>query len=85
MAKHFKPGKYQLVAVDFEDAIAYPDSKPSIEMFSDETDLRSKLNNDNLPVLIISPQELVDKGIEAIYVVSKSRYNPDGIKEETNG
>ena len=74
MAKHFKLDKYQLVAMDFEDASSFP--KPLLDTFSDEGDLLSKVT---VPILIVSPQELVDKGVEKVYIVSKNHYHPDGI------
>ena len=76
MAKHFKHSKYQLVAMDFEDVFAYPDNKPLLDAFSDEKDLLSKVT---IPLLIVSPQELVDNGVEKLYIVSKGHYHPDGI------
>lgn len=70
MANHFKAQKYKLVIINFNESTAEPMRVLDIADPSDVDDYVIP------PYLTVKPQELIDEGIERLYVTSVKQYCP---------
>ncbi len=76
MAKHIKAQKYKLVVINFNESTAEPMQVLDIADPSDIDDYVIP------PYLTVKPQELVDEGIERLYVTGIKQYCPISIDEQ---
>ena len=70
MINHFKAPKYRLVVINFDDSPAEP---IRVLDFTNQLDVGDYIV---LPYLTVKPQELIDIGIERLYVTSVGQYCP---------